>query len=79
MVKEPRANMLDPSSPNPKVETLLHASLPFKFVDHSHADAIVALGNLPPKRAREMIRKGLRESRFTCGCGKVHHARIRIG
>ena len=70
MVKELRANMLDPSSPNPSVETLLHASLPFKFVDHSHADAIVALGNLPPKRAREMIGKAYERTGLRVGVVK---------
>ena len=70
MVKELRANMLDPTSPNPSVETLLHASLPFKFVDHSHADAIVALGNLPPKRAREMIAKAYEGSGLRVGVVK---------
>jgi rhamnose utilization protein RhaD (predicted bifunctional aldolase and dehydrogenase)/NAD(P)-dependent dehydrogenase (short-subunit alcohol dehydrogenase family) len=38
-----RANLLDWSSPNPSVETLLHAFLPQKFVDHTHATAILAL------------------------------------
>ena len=37
--------MLDPKSPRPSVETLLHAFLPFKCVAHSHADAIVSLTN----------------------------------
>ena len=46
MVNELRTHMLDSSSPNPSVETLLHALLPAKFVDHSHADAIVALADL---------------------------------
>jgi rhamnose utilization protein RhaD (predicted bifunctional aldolase and dehydrogenase) len=70
MVKELRANMLDPSSPNPSVETLLHASLPFKFVDHSHADAIVALGNLPPERAREMIARAYERTGLRVGVVK---------
>lgn len=38
-----RANLLDASAPNPSVETLLHAFLPHKFVDHTHATAILAL------------------------------------
>lgn len=45
MVNEFRTHMLDASSPNPSVETLLHALLPARFVDHSHADAIVALAD----------------------------------
>ena len=37
--------MLDPKSPRPSIETLLHAFLPYHSVVHSHADAIVALTN----------------------------------
>ena len=37
MVNAQRANLLDSSAPNPSVETLLHAFLPHKFVDHTHA------------------------------------------
>jgi len=47
MVREVRRTMLDPSGPTPSVETLLHAFLPHRFVDHSHADAIIALSNRP--------------------------------
>jgi rhamnose utilization protein RhaD (predicted bifunctional aldolase and dehydrogenase)/NAD(P)-dependent dehydrogenase (short-subunit alcohol dehydrogenase family) len=43
MVRVQRANLLDPAAPNPSVETLLHAFLPHKFVDHTHANAIVSL------------------------------------
>ncbi len=45
MVNQLRTHMFDASGPNPSVETLLHAFLPHKFVDHSHADAILALTN----------------------------------
>ena len=47
MVNDQRTNLLDASSPNPSVETLLHAFLPHKFVDHSHADAILVIANQP--------------------------------
>ncbi len=43
MVALQRVNLLDPSSPNPSVETLLHAFLPHKFVDHTHSTAILGL------------------------------------
>ena len=43
MVALQRANLIDPTSPNPSVETLLHAFLPHKFVDHTHSTAILAL------------------------------------
>lgn len=47
MVSFQRSNLLDPASPNPSVETLLHAFLPHKFVDHSHATAILAVSDQP--------------------------------
>ncbi len=47
MVREQRAAMLNPNAPNPSVEAILHAIIPYKFVDHSHADAIVSLTNTP--------------------------------
>ncbi len=43
MVALQRANLIDPSSPNPSVETLLHAFLPHRFVDHTHSTAVLAI------------------------------------
>lgn len=45
IVREQRAAMVDPSAPDPSVEAILHAVIPFQFVDHTHADAVVALTN----------------------------------
>jgi rhamnose utilization protein RhaD (predicted bifunctional aldolase and dehydrogenase)/NAD(P)-dependent dehydrogenase (short-subunit alcohol dehydrogenase family) len=47
MVNFQRVNLLDSSAPNPSVETLLHAFLPHKFVDHTHAAAVLALVDQP--------------------------------
>ena len=47
MVKTQRAAMVDPHAPNPSVESILHAVIPFKFVDHTHADAVLAITNTP--------------------------------
>lgn len=47
MVNVQRANLIDTTAPNPSVETLLHAYLPHRFVDHTHATAFLALANLP--------------------------------
>ena len=47
MVRVQRANLLDPTAPNPSVETLLHAFLPHKFVDHTHATAVLSLIDQP--------------------------------
>lgn len=51
MVDAQRAALLQSSSPNPSVETLLHAFLPHAFVDHTHATAFLALANLPGAEA----------------------------
>jgi len=50
MVSLLRANLLDPEAPNPSVEALLHAFLPFAFVDHTHSTAILALADQPDMR-----------------------------
>ena len=47
VVRIQRENLLDPAAPNPSVETLLHAFLPHKFVDHTHANAILSLVDQP--------------------------------
>src|SRR5579862_613267 len=47
MVRYQRANLLDPGAPNPSVETLLHAFLPLKFVDHTHSTAVLSIADQP--------------------------------
>src|ERR1700682_1979222 len=47
LVRIQRANLLDPMAPNPSVETLLHAFVPHKFVDHTHSIAILSLTDQP--------------------------------
>ena len=47
MVSQVRRCMVDPTGPTPSIETLLHAFLPQRFIDHSHADAILAISNRP--------------------------------
>lgn len=47
MVNAQRCNLLDSNAPNPSVETLLHAFLPHKFIDHTHANPILALCDQP--------------------------------
>ncbi len=51
MVAYQRGNLLDPHAPNPSTETLLHAFLPHRFVDHTHADAVLALTDQPDGEA----------------------------
>jgi rhamnose utilization protein RhaD (predicted bifunctional aldolase and dehydrogenase)/NAD(P)-dependent dehydrogenase (short-subunit alcohol dehydrogenase family) len=57
MVNFERSNLLDSSAPNPSIETLLHAFLPHKFVDHTHATAVLSLTNQPDgeERCRELF------------------------
>ena len=47
LVREQRAAMLDPAFPNPSIEAVVHAVLPQRFVDHTHADAVIAITNQP--------------------------------
>ena len=51
MVNFQRINLLDSTSPNPSVETLLHAFLPHKFIDHVHSTAVLALTDQPDNKA----------------------------
>jgi rhamnulose-1-phosphate aldolase/alcohol dehydrogenase len=59
LVNQIRIQLLDATAPTPSVETLLHAFLPRKFVDHTHADAILILTNQPDGEA--LIRQALGE------------------
>ena len=47
MVNAQRGNLIDSAAPNPSVETLLHAFLPHKFVDHTHSIAVLSLVDQP--------------------------------
>jgi len=47
MVNIQRGNLIDNASPTPSVETLLHAFIPHKFIDHTHANAILSLCDRP--------------------------------
>ncbi len=61
MVKGQRSAMTDPNAPTPSVEAILHAIIPFKFVDHTHADAVVTITNTPDgeKRIKDVYGKRL--------------------
>jgi len=50
MVRLQRASLIDPMSPNPSVETLLHAFMPHKFVDHTHSTAVLGIVDQPKSR-----------------------------
>jgi rhamnose utilization protein RhaD (predicted bifunctional aldolase and dehydrogenase)/NAD(P)-dependent dehydrogenase (short-subunit alcohol dehydrogenase family) len=53
MVKQQRAAMLDPGAPNPSIEAILHAVIPQTYVDHTHANAVVAITN--HKEGRKVV------------------------
>lgn len=55
MVNYQRSCLLNSASPNPSVETLLHAFLPHKYVDHTHATPFLILADLP--NAEEVCRE----------------------
>lgn len=52
MVNELNAHKVRASAPSPSVESILHAILPWRFVDHTHADAVLAVCNTPGGRER---------------------------
>jgi rhamnose utilization protein RhaD (predicted bifunctional aldolase and dehydrogenase) len=45
MVRLQREALIDKDAPNPSIEAILHALIPYKFVDHTHADAMVTISN----------------------------------
>lgn len=45
MVNELKTHMTNASAPTPSVEAILHAVLPYKYVDHTHADAAITITN----------------------------------
>lgn len=57
MAAELRKSMTDVNAPSPSVEAILHAILPARFVDHTHADAILTMTNSPDgeQRVRELF------------------------
>lgn len=59
MVRQQRMAMTNPSAPNPSVEAILHAIIPYQYVDHTHADAVVAISNTPngEERIKELYGK----------------------
>src|SRR6266436_3437069 len=61
MVRVQRANLLDPGAPNPSVDTLLHAFLPHKYVDHTHSTAVLSLTDQPDaaERCADLYGRGM--------------------
>jgi rhamnose utilization protein RhaD (predicted bifunctional aldolase and dehydrogenase) len=57
MAVELKRSLTDLNAPMPSVEAILHAIIPARFVDHTHADAILTMTNSPDgeKRVRELF------------------------
>ncbi len=53
-------HVLSAAAPSPSVETLLHAFLPHAYIDHTHADAVLAISNA--RRGDELLREAYGES-----------------
>ncbi len=56
MVNELATHMTRAGAPAPSIETILHGLLPARYVDHTHADAVLSLTNAPEgeKRVRDL-------------------------
>jgi rhamnose utilization protein RhaD (predicted bifunctional aldolase and dehydrogenase)/NAD(P)-dependent dehydrogenase (short-subunit alcohol dehydrogenase family) len=56
MVSELATHVVRAGAPAPSVETILHAILPYPYVDHTHADALLAVTNTADgeRRIREI-------------------------
>ncbi|MEO8441878.1 MAG: bifunctional aldolase/short-chain dehydrogenase, partial [Betaproteobacteria bacterium] len=56
MVNELVTHLTRATAPAPSVETILHAVLPHKYVDHTHSDAVLAVTNTAdgPRRIAEI-------------------------
>lgn len=52
MVNELQTQRLEASAPAPSVEAILHAILPYRYVDHTHADAVLSITNTAEGRKR---------------------------
>jgi rhamnose utilization protein RhaD (predicted bifunctional aldolase and dehydrogenase)/NAD(P)-dependent dehydrogenase (short-subunit alcohol dehydrogenase family) len=52
MVNELKTHMTHASAPTPSVEAILHAILPHRYVDHTHADAVITVTNTRDGAAR---------------------------
>ena len=56
MISELATHVMRARAPAPSVETILHAILPYPYVDHTHADALLAVTNTADgaRRIREI-------------------------
>jgi rhamnose utilization protein RhaD (predicted bifunctional aldolase and dehydrogenase) len=55
LVRLQKEGMTNKEAPAPSIEAVVHAIIPYRFVDHTHADAVVTISNTP--KGREVIEK----------------------
>lgn len=55
LVRLQKEGMTDKTAPAPSIEAVVHAIIPYKFVDHTHADAVVTVSNTP--KGKELIKQ----------------------
>lgn len=55
LVRLQKEGMIDKNAPAPSIEAVVHAIIPYRFVDHTHADAVVTVSNTPD--GKDLIRK----------------------
>ena len=55
MVNEVNCARLDSSAANPSIEAIVHAIIPHKFVDHTHANAVLTISNSAPHLFEELF------------------------
>ncbi|HUV49584.1 MAG TPA: bifunctional aldolase/short-chain dehydrogenase [Anaerolineae bacterium] len=60
MLRLQKTAMIDYLAPNPSIEAILHAIIPFKYVDHTHADAVVTITN--NEKGKRLIREIYKDS-----------------
>lgn len=54
MVNEVNCARLKSDSASPSIEAIVHSVIPFKFVDHSHANAVLTISNSAPDLFKEI-------------------------
>lgn len=54
MVNEVNCARFDSNAANPSIEAIVHAVIPFKFVDHTHANAVLTISNSAPAMFKEI-------------------------
>ncbi|MEH6725079.1 MAG: SDR family oxidoreductase [Hyphomicrobiales bacterium] len=55
MVNEVNCARLDSNAANPSIEAIVHAVMPFKFVDHTHANAVLTISNSAPEMFQDIF------------------------